>query len=76
MPWMTIARITLSILITAVGKIPAEKWSALGGLVINFLKKMQDNLPAGHPLITTLNAYKAPYSLLAHPNLDDEKWAK
>lgn len=74
MPWMTIAKIALSLLITAVGKIPADKWNALGGLVINFLQKMQNNLPAGHPLITTLNAYKAPYSLLAHPKPDDDTW--
>lgn len=73
--WMFVIRMAFNAIIAAVGKIPAEQWAKIGGLVVSFLQKMQDKLPAGNPLITTLNAYKAPYSLLAQPKPDDDSWA-
>lgn len=75
MPWMTIAKLAFSLLITAIGKIPPEKWSQLGTMLIDFLQKLSDKLPAGHPAYAIFQSYRAPASMIAPPKPDDETWA-
>jgi hypothetical protein len=60
--WTTVAKIALSILITAIGKIPADQWAKLGTMLTDFLQKLANNLPAGHPAFSIFNAYRAPLS--------------
>lgn len=75
MPWMTLAKLAFSLLITAIGKIPPEKWSQLGTMLIEFLQKLSDNLPAGHPAFAMFDAYKAPHAKMAMPKPDSDPWA-
>lgn len=75
MPWMTIAKLAFSLLITAIGKIPPEKWSQLGTMLIDFLQSLADRLPAGHPAFAIFQSYRAPASMIATPKPDDETWA-
>ena len=62
--WMVLARAAFNALIMAIGKIPPERWAALGTMLVDFLEKVQNRLPAGHPAITVLNSYRAPASKL------------
>lgn len=73
MPWTTIAKIAFSVLISAIGKIPPEKWAALGTMLTDYLQKLSDNLPAGHPAFAIFGAYKAPASKTPGPKYDP--WA-
>jgi len=69
MPWMTVAKIAFSLLITAIGKIPASDWAKLGDVIVGFLQSMEDRLPPGNPLTVSLSAYRASKSRLT-PNGD------
>lgn len=72
--WMTILRLALSVVITAVAKIPPDRWAQLGTVAVAWLQKLEDALPAGNPLVAAINAYRAPRSKLARfrPESDDE----
>lgn len=73
--WMVLARAAFSMLITAIGKIPADQWAKLGGMLAAFLQSLADRLPAGHPAFAIFQSYRAPASMIATPKPDDETWA-
>ena len=64
---MTIIRLAFNAIIAAVGRVKPEDWAKVGQLVIDFLQKIQSDLPVGNPLVTTMSAFKAPASLLVQP---------
>jgi hypothetical protein len=68
--WTTVAKIAFSVLITAIQKIPASEWAKLGAIIVDWLQKLQNQLPAGHPIFSVLNAYRAPASKMTRPNVD------
>jgi len=69
--WMVLARAAFSILITAIGKIPADQWAKLGGMLTAFLQSLADRLPAGHPAFAIFNSYHAPAGMIAPPKHED-----
>jgi hypothetical protein len=69
--WTTVAKVAFSVLITAIQKIPASEWAKLGVIIVSWLQAVQDKLPAGHPWITSMHAYRAPLSKLAPPKTGD-----
>ncbi|APW60469.1 hypothetical protein [Paludisphaera borealis] len=71
--WTTIARLAFAVLVAAVQKIPPEQWQTLGAIVVAWLQTIQDKLPAGHPMIAVVSAYKAPRSKLARFRPDDDE---
>lgn len=72
--WLMLAKYAFQIAIMAVSKVPPAQWAKIGVLITNFLQNIEDKLPAGSPVITHLNAYKAPRALLMAPKPEAEKW--
>jgi len=66
--WLFLLRVALSLVIKAVAQIPEERWTELSDLIIGFLTKIQDKLPAGSPVLTAFSSYRAPTSKLARPH--------
>jgi hypothetical protein len=57
--WMTLLKFALNVAVTAVAQIPASQWAQVGVVITAWLAALEAKLPAGNPMITHLNAYRA-----------------
>lgn len=70
--WITLLKMALSVVITAVKQIPPDRWAQIGGVIAAWLEQIETRLPAGNPLIQMLHFYRARPSMLNRPHDDDE----
>lgn len=57
--WVKVAQFSLAVLVTAVGKITPAQWAQLGVVLQAWLTALEGKLPAGHPLVKMLDAYRS-----------------